>query len=317
MPTPRLLGHTRFSILPLALGCNVFGWTLGEAEGQRVLDAFVEGGGTLLDTADVYSRWAPGHVGGESERAIGRWLKQSGKRSQVLLATKVGMDMGEGRSGLRASHITAAVEASLQRLQTDHIDLYQAHKDDGTPPEETLAAFHALVQAGKVRAIGASNFSAARLKASLAASAANGWAAYATLQPEYNLYTRQAYERDLAPTVAETGVGVLPYFALASGFLTGKYRTAADFGQSVRGGSMARYLTPRGLHILDALDRVSAAHGVAPATIALAWLMAQPHIAAPIASATTVAQLHTLLAALEVELHEEELAALHQSAQER
>jgi len=311
----REIGRSRLQVAPLALGGNVFGWTADEKAGFAVLDAFVDAGFNLIDTANVYSRWAPGHVGGESETLLGRWLKQSGKRSQVVLATKVGMEMGPGRLGLGRKHILEEVEASLNRLQTDYIDLYQAHKDDpDTPLEETLSTFAVLMESGKVRAIGASNFSASRLKEALEVSERLGLPSYACLQPEYNLYARAAFEEALQTLCIEEQLGVIPYFSLASGFLTGKYRTEADFGQSVRGSSMGKYLNARGLAILAALDEVAAVHACSQASIALAWLMARPGITAPIASATTVTQLLELTKAATITLTTEEMNLLNEAS---
>jgi aryl-alcohol dehydrogenase-like predicted oxidoreductase len=263
---------------------------------HRLLDQFVDAGFSLIDTADVYSIWAEGHVGGESETIIGNWLSNTGRRSEVVIATKVGMDMKENGKGLSRKHILASVERSLNRLQTDYIDLYQAHKDDpDTALEETLGAFDELLKAGKVKAIGASNYSGARLQQALDVSAQHGFARYQTLQPEYNLYAREKYEQDMQPLVLANNMGVLSYFSLASGFLTGKYRTEADFGKSKRGGSMGKYLNPRGMAILKALDEVSSNYRTTPASVALAWLMAQPNVT-PIASATNPEQLSEILA---------------------
>src|SRR5690606_37616987 len=260
----------------------------------QLLDAFVAGGFNLIDTADSYSNWAPGHAGGESETIIGNWLQARGNRHQVVIATKVGGDMGEGKN-LRKDYILRAAEASLKRLRTDHIDLYQTHWDDpDTPVEETLEALDRLVTAGKVRWIGASNYSPERLQESMRTSGEKGLPAYVALQPRYNLFDRQVFEQDYAPLCAEHGLSVLTYYSLASGFLTGKYRSEADLGKSVRGSSMPKYLTPRGLRILDALDAVAARLGSTPAAVSLAWLMARPHIAAPISSSTSIAQLQQL-----------------------
>jgi aryl-alcohol dehydrogenase-like predicted oxidoreductase len=268
----------------LVLGGNVFGWTADRAASFRILDRFAEAGGVMIDTADVYSAWVPGHKGGESETLIGEWLKHRGGHGGMLIATKVGHS-----AGLAASTIAEGAEASLARLGIERIDLYYAHKDDGvTPPEETLGAFDALVRAGKVRAIGASNFSAERLAASLDVSGRDGLARYEALQPEYNLMARDGYEGALQQLCLDRGVGVLPYFGLAAGYLTGKYRSAADLGKSVRGTRMTEYLEGNGPRVLAALDAVAAEAGeeVTPAQVALAWIAAQPGIAAPIASAT-------------------------------
>jgi aryl-alcohol dehydrogenase-like predicted oxidoreductase len=296
---------------PLCLGGNVFGWTADEATSFAVLDAAVEAGLTFIDTADIYARWAPGHQGGESETVLGRWMKARGNRDRIILATKVGMEMGPDQKGLSRAYILRAVEDSLRRLQTDVIDLYQSHCDDpATPVEETLEAYATLIQAGKVRCIGASNFDAARLNAALDAHETKGLPRYESLQPHYNLYHRQAYETELSPICRAREVGVIPYFALASGFLTGKYRSKADLAKSVRGDRVAGYLTPRGLRILAALDAVAGRHGAKPAHVALAWLMARPGITAPIASATSVAQLHDLAAATELALDAGDIAEL-------
>ncbi|MFN3523088.1 MAG: aldo/keto reductase [Phenylobacterium sp.] len=306
----RRLGRSDLRIAPLVLGGNVFGWTADEATSFAILDAFVDAGFNCVDTADVYSRWAPAG-GGASETVIGKWLKASGKRDKVVLATKFGMEMGEGMKGLSARYMTEAVEASLKRLQTDYIDLYQAHRDDpDTPQEETAEAFDRLVKAGKVRVIGASNFEPARLKSALEISGANGWPRYESLQPLYNLYDRAGFESGLQALCVEQEVGVIPFYGLASGFLTGKYRSEADFGKSPRGGRMSNYLNDRGRRILGALDEVSGRRGASPAQVALAWVMAQPGLTGPIASATTVAQLQELTGAAELKLSGEDLAAL-------
>lgn len=296
--TARTLGPSGIRVAPLALGGNVFGWTIDEAASFKVLDAFVAGGFNLIDTADVYSRWAPGNQGGESETIIGRWLKKTGSRAKVVIATKVGMEMGPSEKGLSAAYIRRAVERSLNRLQIDTIDLYQSHQDDAaTPLEETLGAFGELIAAGKVRAIGASNYSAARLAEALRVSDEKKLPRYASLQPGYNLYDRAGYEAELEPLCRAEGLAVLPYYSLAAGFLTGKYRSEADLGQSARGAKVKNYLNDRGFKILTALDRVAARVGSTPGKVAIAWLLAQPTITAPIASATSVEQLHDLLAA--------------------
>ncbi|MFZ1665416.1 MAG: aldo/keto reductase [Flavobacteriales bacterium] len=307
----RTIGKSDLHVAPLAFGGNVFGWTVDEATSFKLLDAFVAGGFNLIDTADMYSSWAPGHVGGESETVVGNWLKARGNRSKIVIATKVGGDMGEGKN-LRKDYILRAVENSLKRLRTDYIDLYQTHWDDlETPVEETLEALDMLVNNGKVRCIGASNYTPERLQESMRVSAENGYVKYVSLQPRYNLYDRKEFERDYAPICAEHGLGVLNYFALASGFLTGKYRSEVDFGKSVRGSSMPKYLTPHGLKILSALDAVSKRHGSTPAAVSLAWLMARPHITAPIASATSIAQLNELMSATELVLSEADMAELN------
>ncbi len=308
----RPLGRSGLQVSPLAFGGNVFGWTADEATSFALLDAWVDAGFNFIDTADVYSAWVPGHAGGESEAIIGKWLARSGKRHRVVLATKVGKPMGPGRKGLAPGYIRQAVEDSLRRLQTDHIDLYQSHDDDAdTPLAETMGAFDALVRAGKVRAIGASNYSAARLEQALAASAANGLARYESLQPLYNLIDRAAYEDALQATCVRHGIGVINFYGLAAGFLTGKYRRAEDAAKSARGaGVVARYLNDRGLRILAALDAVAARHGATPGQVALAWQLAQPGITAPIASATSLAQLAELVAAARLELDSQDRAEL-------
>ena len=283
----RQLGRSGLRIAPIVFGGNVFGWTADRATSFALLDAFVDAGFNCIDTADVYSRWAPGHSGGESETIIGEWLQRRGRRDDVIIATKVGSDMGEGRKGLARGYILAAAEASLRRLQTDHIDLYQEHFDDeAAPVAETMEAFAALVQQGKVRVLGASNISPARLRESLAI----GGPRYEALQPHYNLMERAGYERDFAPLCREHGLGVIPYWALAAGFLTGKYRTEADLTKSPRGQGVKKYLDARGHRVLAALDTVAGGMAATPAQVALAWLIARPTITAPIASATGIAQ---------------------------
>ena len=285
------------------LGGNVFGWTVNEPDSFRLLDAAVDAGLNFIDTADVYSRWVPGHTGGESETIIGKWFARSGKRDKVIIATKVGMDMGDGKQGLAPQYIAEAVEASLRRLQTDRIDLYQSHKDDDkTPLEETLAAYDKLVKQGKIRFIGASNYSGARLRDALETSRQKGLVAYQTLQPHYNLVERESYEQELAPVVAESGIGVIPYFSLAGGFLTGKYRSESDVLGKARAGIVGKYLNTHGFAVLAALDKVAKEYGSTPAAVALAWLAAQPGITAPIASATNEGQLADLVAATALKL---------------
>lgn len=310
----RPLGRSGLSIAPLMLGGNVFGWTADEKTSFALLDAFVDAGFNAVDTANSYSRWLPGHKGGESETVIGNWLKKSGKRNKVMLATKVGSDMGEGKN-TKKDYILREAEASLKRLQTDCIDLYQTHYDDEvTPVEETLSAYAQLIKDGKVRAIGASNMTPARLKESLAASAKNGLPRYETLQPLYNLSDRKGYETDFQPICREHGLAVIPYYGLAAGFLTGKYRSADDFGKSPRGGRMKGYLNDRGLAILKALDAVAAVHDATPAQVALAWLMGQPTIAAPIASATRLDQLNDIMKAPQLTLSADDLATLNKAS---
>jgi aryl-alcohol dehydrogenase-like predicted oxidoreductase len=314
----RPLGRSSLQVSPLCFGGNVFGWTVDERTSFSLLDAWVDAGFNFIDTADVYSRWAPGHTGGESEAVIGRWLRQGGRRDQVVIATKVGMDMGEGRVGLAPARIRAAVEDSLRRLQVDCIDLYQAHKDDAdTPLEATLEAFAGLIAAGKVRVIGASNYSAARLADALAISARHGLPRYESLQPLYNLYDRAVFERELQPLCLEQGVGVINFYALASGFLSGKYREAADAAKSARGtATVAKYLNPRGLKILAALDEAAQRCNSTPAQVAIAWVMAQPAVTSPIASASNLAQLADLVQAAQLQLDAPTLALLAQASAE-
>ena len=311
----RKLGNTGFDVAPLAFGGNVFGWTVDDATSFRLLDAFVDAGFNLIDTADSYSRWVTCHQGGESETIIGRWIAARGRHDDVVIATKVGSDMGLGRKCLRKDYILQAAEASLRRLQVDAIDLYQSHWDDETTPlDETLEAYATLIAQGKVRAIGASNLSADRLQQALDVSARNGLPRYLTLQPPYNLYDRATFEGPLASLCIREGIGVISYFALAAGFLTGKYRSEADFAKSARGGGMAKYLDPRGLRILAALDRVAADKHATPAAVALAWLIDRPGLTAPIASATSVEQLGGLIAATRLRLDADAVRALDQAS---
>jgi aryl-alcohol dehydrogenase-like predicted oxidoreductase len=311
----RRLGRSDVMVSPLCLGGNVFGWTADEATSFKVLDAYAEAGLNFIDTADVYSTWAPGHKGGESETIIGQWMKVRGNRDKLVIATKVGSEMGPNQKGLSQSYIRSAVEASLRRLQTDYIDLYQSHRDDlDTPQQETLGAYDELIRDGKVRAIGASNFTAARLKEALEISAELGLPRYESLQPKYNLSDRAEYEADLEPLCRQEEIGVIPYYGLASGFLTGKYRSEADFGKSVRGGRMAAYLDDRGRRILAALDEVSARKNATPAQIALAWLMARPGLTAPIASATSVEQIRDLVQATKLRLDHDDIAQLDRAS---
>lgn len=317
MPQHRELGRSGLQASPIAFGGNVFGWSADEKTAFALLDAFVDAGFNLVDTADVYPAWVPGNHGGESETIIGRWIKRSGKRDKLLLATKVAK--WAERPGLSADNINAAVEDSLRRLQTDVIDLYQAHEDDESVPlEETLGAFARLIEAGKVRAIGASNYSASRLRDALKVSADYHLPRYETLQPEYNLYDRAGYEAELEPLVHEQSLGVISYYSLASGFLSGKYRSAGDAGKSNARGAkvVAQYVNPRGLRILSALDDVAAAHKATPAQVALAWLIARPGITAPIVSATSVAQLKDVLAAAQLNLSEREVGQLDAASAE-
>ena len=311
----RKLGNTGFDVAPLAFGGNVFGWTVDEATSFRLLDAFVDAGFNLIDTADSYSRWVTGHQGGESETIIGRWIAARGRHDDVVIATKVGSDMGLGRKCLRKDYILQAAEASLRRLQVDAIDLYQSHWDDETTPlDETLEAYATLIAQGKVRAIGASNLSADRLQQALDVGARNDLPRYLTLQPPYNLYDRATFEGPLASLCIREGIGVISYFALAAGFLTGKYRSEADFAKSARGGGMSKYLNPRGLRILAALDRVAADKHATPAAVALAWLVDRPGLTAPIASATSVEQLGELIAATRLRLDADAVRALDQAS---
>ena len=306
----RPLGRSGLSTAPLIFGGNVFGWTADEATSHRLLDAFIDGGFNAVDTADVYSAWVPGHAGGDSESVIGRWLKARGRRDDVLILTKVAM--WPSQPGLSAANIVSAVEGSLTRLQTDHIDLYQAHQDDAaTPVEETLEAFARLVKAGKVRAIGASNYTPARLGQALKASAAAGLPRYETIQPKFNLYDRDQVEGELATLTQAQGVGVIPFYGLAAGFLSGKYRTAADLEGRARAHTIKRdYLNDKGLKVLAALDKAVAATGASPAQIALAWIMRHPLITAPIASATSLDQLTQLMGAASLSLPAEVIADL-------
>ena len=299
----RQLGRSELQVAPLAFGGNVFGWTIDEPTSFTLLDAFTGAGFNLVDTADVYSRWKPGNRGGESETIIGNWVRSRGNRDKVIIATKVGSDMGQGKKDLTKKYILTAVEQSLQRLRTDYIDLYQTHWDDDTTPvEETLEAYAQLVKEGKIRWIGASNLSPARLKASLEASAQHGYPRYESFQPLYNLYERAAFEKELEAICLEQQLGVINYYSLASGFLTGKYRSEADLGKSPRGGGVKKYLDDRGLRILSALDAVSERYNTIPATVALAWLIARPSVTAPIASATSLQQLEPLLQAAQLTL---------------
>ncbi|PWC56500.1 aldo/keto reductase [Azospirillum sp. TSO22-1] len=308
----RPLGRSGLTVAPLCFGGNVFGWTANEATSHRLLDAFVGAGFNFIDTADVYSAWVPGNHGGESETIIGSWLKARGTRDRVVIATKVGWELAPDRKGLSPAYIRTAVDESLRRLQTDRIDLYQAHVDDPTVPfEDTLGAFQDLIAAGKVQAIGASNIAAPRLRDALAVSAREDLPRYETLQPEYNLYDRAGYEAELEGLCREHGLGAISYFSLASGFLSGKYRSVADAGKSARGqGVVAKYLNPRGQAILAALDAVAARHAAAPAQVALAWLMARPGLTAPIASATTPDQLEDLISAAHLRLDAEDVERL-------
>jgi len=311
----RKLGASGLAVGPLALGGNVFGWTADEPRSFQILDAFAASGLNLIDTADVYSKWAPGHQGGESETIIGKWLKRSGSRGKVIIATKAGMEMGPNRKGLAKSYILRAAEDSLQRLQTDYIDLYQAHTDDpGTPLEETLEAFAQLIKQGKVRAIGTSNYSAARLSEALRIAEQHGLPSYQSLQPLYNLCDRSDYETNLEPVCRKHGFGVITYFSLASGFLTGKYRSEADLSKSARGQAVKKYLNERGFRILLALDQVAEQYHSTPARVSLAWLMARPSVTAPIASATSLEQLTDLVEATKLALDPSAVEILNQAS---
>ncbi|WP_342705545.1 aldo/keto reductase [Burkholderia arboris] len=310
----RTLGTSTIQVSPLAFGGNVFGWTVDEHASFALLDALADTGINFIDTADVYSAWVPGNSGGESETIIGKWLKRSGKREQVVIATKVGLLAA--RAGLSKGNVLKAVDDSLRRLQTDYIDLYFSHRDlaDTAPLEETLGAYQALIDAGKVRIIGASNYSGARLREAAAISQRDGLPAYQVIQPEYNLIDRADYERDLEPVVRDLKLGVVNYYALASGFLSGKYRSEADLKKSVRGDRVAGYLNERGLRILAALDAVSEKHRTQPAAIALAWQIARPTITAPIASATSLAQLELLGEAIRVQLDQDDIRQIDKAS---
>ncbi|WCM19733.1 aldo/keto reductase [Paraburkholderia bryophila] len=297
----RKVGRSELQVSPLMFGGNVFGWTADEATSFSILDAFVDAGLDFIDTADVYSAWVPGNQGGESESIIGKWFRRSGKRDRIVLATKVSKH--PQRLGLSAANIQAAVDDSLRRLQTDYIDIYFSHDDDtATPLAETLGAYQKLIEAGKVRVIGASNYGGARIEEALAVSRQHGLPEYQLLQPEYNLYDRAAYERDIEPVAVANQLGVVVYWSLASGFLSGKYRSSADLVGKARASRVERYLNERGMRILGALDRVADQHGSTPATVALAWLIARPSVTAPIASATSVEQLKSLAAAVHLML---------------
>ena len=315
----RQLGRSSLQVSPLCFGGNVFGWTVDEATSFSLLDAWLDSGMNFVDTADVYSRWVPGHAGGESETIIGKWLKKSpAKRKQLVLATKVGKDMGDGKVGLHPKYIKQAVDASLKRLNTDYIDLYQSHDDDPNIPfEDVLGTFGDLIAAGKVRAIGASNYTAERLAAALDVSEKHRLTRYESLQPLYNLYDRAVFEKELQPLCAERGVGVINFYALAAGFLTGKYRTAADVNKSARGPkTVGLYLNDRGLRIVNALDAVAARLNAKPSEVAIAWLLTRSAIAAPIASASNPEQLQSLIRAASLKLDDEALKALEVASAE-
>jgi aryl-alcohol dehydrogenase-like predicted oxidoreductase len=311
----RKLGRSELEVSPISFGGNVFGWTIDENSSFEILDSFIEAGGNFIDTADVYSKWVPGNQGGESETILGKWLKQRGNRDQVVIATKVGNDMGVRGQGLSRKHIQQAVEDSLQRLQTDYIDLYQSHIDDeNTPLEETLETYAELIRQGKVRAIGASNYSAERLAQALEISRQHGYPRYESLQPRYNLYDRDGYEQDLQQICQEQEIGVINYSSLCSGFLSGKYRSEKDLSISLRGNSVKRYLNPRGLRILEAIDRVATTYNSTPTQVSLAWLIANPSITAPIVSATKVEQLNDIIKAVNIKLDQDAIDLLNQAS---
>jgi aryl-alcohol dehydrogenase-like predicted oxidoreductase len=311
----RKLGHSELEVAPLALGGNVFGWTADEPTSFKLLDAFAAAGFNFIDTADVYSVWVPGHQGGESEAVIGKWMTQGNRRQDMIIATKVGMEMSPDKKGLSRAQILRSVEGSLKRLQTDYIDLYQSHTDDAeTPVDEPLETYARLIEQGKVRAIGASNYTAERLSQALQSSEQGGYPSYQTLQPLYNLYDRADYEANLEPLCLERGLGVITYFSLASGFLTGKYRTEDDLSKSPRGRRVKQYLNDRGSRILQALDEVASCLNSTPARVSLAWLIARPSIAAPIASATSLDQLNDLIEATRLELDASSMALLNNAS---
>ena len=313
----RKLGRSGLEIAPLVFGGNVFGWTADEATSFQMLDRFVDAGLNAIDTADAYSRWVPGHSGGESETIIGKWLAaDASRRGKVVIITKVGVDLGPDKKGLSAKRIAAAVEDSLRRLQTDYIDLYLSHyPDPETPIEETLGAYDKLLKQGKVRAIGCSNYDNAQLRAALDAADANGLPRYTVLQPEYNLLDRQGFESTLRDLCIAEDLGVITYYSLASGFLSGKYRSRDDLGKSARGSRVEKYLNPRGMRVLKALDGVAADTGAKPAEIALAWLIAQRGVTAPIASATSVEQVDSLVRSVSLNLSPEHLRTLDEASQ--
>ncbi|RUW67564.1 MULTISPECIES: aldo/keto reductase [unclassified Mesorhizobium] len=311
----RRLGRTDLSLAPLVLGGNVFGWTADEKTSFDLLDRFADAGLNAVDTADVYSRWAPGNKGGESETIIGKWMKSRGNRDKIVVITKVGSDMGQGRRDLSAAYIEKAVDASLKRLQTDAIDLYLSHwPDPATPYEETLGAYQGLLAKGKVRHVGCSNLDAGQLRAALDVASLRGLPRYDVLQPEYNLYDRSSLDGPLLDLCVAEDIGVITYFSLAKGFLSGKYRGKADLGQSERGEDVASYLNDRGMRILAALDAVSARHSAKQAEVALAWVMARPGVTAPIASATTTAQVDSLVRAASLKLGADDIAALDRAS---
>ncbi|MDR6969012.1 aryl-alcohol dehydrogenase-like predicted oxidoreductase [Flavobacterium arsenatis] len=307
----RQLGNTDLQVYPIAFGGNVFGWTIDEKKSFEILNGFTHAGFNFIDTADVYSRWISGNKGGESEKIIGKWMKEKKNRHDIILTTKVGSDMGNGKKGLKKEYILKAIEDSLKRLQTDYLDLYQTHFDDlETPVEETLEAYDTLVKQGKIRWIGASNMSVKRLKESLAVSAEKGFPSYETFQPHYNLYEREAFENGLEPVCLGHNLGVITYYSLESGFLTGKYRSKDDLGKSPRGGGMEKYFNERGFRILEALDVVAKEYNTTPASVALSWLIQRPSVTAPIVSATSLSQLDSIIQAPELDLDANSIALL-------
>jgi aryl-alcohol dehydrogenase-like predicted oxidoreductase len=311
----RKLGKTGLEIAPLVFGGNIFGWTVDQAASFKLLDAFVAAGFNSVDTADMYSKWVPGHAGGESELIIGEWMKSRGNRNKVMVATKVGMDMGDGKKGLSETHILRSAEDSLRRLQTDYIDLYQSHIDDAeTPLEETLGAYEKLIRHGKVRAIGASNYKGERLAAALEVSKKSGLPAYQTLQPNYSLIERQEYESNLEPVCEKEGLGVINYFPLAGGFLSGKYRSESDAAGKARARNVTKHLNERGFKILGALDQVAKKYNATPARISLAWLLARPSITAPIVSATNLDQLNDLVSSVDLALERDSIEFLDRAS---
>jgi aryl-alcohol dehydrogenase-like predicted oxidoreductase len=311
----RKLGNSGIEFAPLAFGGNVFGWTADEATSFKLLDGYVDAGFSFVDTADVYSRWAPGNKGGESETVIGNWLRNGAKRDKVVIATKCGMEMAPDRKGLSRAHIVRSVDDSLKRLNTDYIDLFQSHRDDPeTPQEETLQTYGELIKAGKLRAIGASNFEAKRLAEALAISKSKGLPRYESLQPHYNLCERALFEGDLEQLCLKENVGVIPYYSLASGFLSGKYRSEADLGKSMRGAGVKKYLNERGFAILAALDAAAEKLNANPTQVALAWLLQRKAITAPIVSATSLTQLHDLVAGAQLKLDPASVAAIDKAS---
>lgn len=307
----RQLGNTDLEVYPIAFGGNVFGWTINQKKSFELLNEFTNAGFNFIDTADVYSRWVSENEGGESEKIIGKWMKEKKNRHDIILTTKVGSDMGNGKKGLKKDYILKAVEDSLKRLQTDYLDLYQTHFDDlSTPVEETLEAYDVLVKQGKIRWIGASNMSVERLKESLTVSAEKGFPSYETFQPHYNLYERETFENGLEPVCLGHNLGVITYYSLESGFLTGKYRTQEDLSKSPRGGKMDNYFNERGFRILEALDAVATGYNSTPASVALAWLIQRPSVTAPIVSATSLSQLDSIIQAPQLNLDANSIAML-------